>query len=105
MPWRSLLAQPRVDRGGQRGEVLVGLQQGGFGGAAVAVAVLGGLVDRFDVALQGAGVGRGDQALAGAAAGDEQGGADAEQGGEQGPERGRAAAALARASGRRGHRH
>ena len=65
------VAQTRVDRGGQRGEVLFGPLQGGVGGGAAAVAFLGGDVDGFDVALQRAGFGGRDQALARAAAGDQ----------------------------------
>jgi hypothetical protein len=72
-------AQTPVDCRGQRRKVLLSFGERGFGGGAAPVAVLCRLGDGFEVALQRAGVGGRDQALAGAPAGDEQGGGGAEQ--------------------------
>ncbi len=78
--------QTRVDRRGQCREVRFGFLDRGFGGGAASFTALRGLGDCFEVALQRPGVGGWDQALAGAAAGDEQGGAHTEQAGERDPQ-------------------
>ena len=106
IPTLSVLRRPASTRRGQRGEVLFGLRDRGFGGGAAAVAALRGLRDGFEVALQRPGVGGRDQALAGAAAGDEQGGGAAPSRPASGP-----AARVPRARGDRcrlvgsAHRH
>ncbi len=73
-------AQAGVDRGGQPVEVAFHRADRSFGGGAVAVAFPGGLGDGLEGAFEGPGVAGGDQAAAGAPAGDQQGRADAEQG-------------------------
>jgi len=82
-PQAERFAQARVDRRGQRREVCFSFRDRGFGGGAVPFAALRVLGDGFKIALQRPGVGGRDQALAGAATGDEQGGCHAEQPGEQ----------------------
>ncbi len=71
-------AQARVDCCRQGREVLFGLGDRRFGGRTAPFATLCCLCDGFEIALQRPGVGSWDQAFAGAPAGNEQGGENAQ---------------------------
>ena len=75
--------QAGVDTGGKALQVAFGPVDRRCGGRAAAVARFRGGFDRLEVGQQRTGVFRGDQACAGAPAGDEHGGEHAERGGEQ----------------------
>jgi hypothetical protein len=75
--------QAGVDSARQRREICFGFRDRGFGGGAASFTAQRGLGDGFEIALQWPSIGGWDQALAGAPAGDEHGGEDAQQAGEQ----------------------